>query len=267
MPPPNEAITRRDLIDPQLQRAGWDVADANHVGIEIPVDGYDPAAWRALSVQLKQLRETGISYEAELPSGICDYALYRPNGEIIVVVEAKKASYNARLAEAQARFYVQELAKRQSFAPFAFTANGSDTYFLDPDTFAPRLVAGFFSLADLENLLYLRQSRRSDRTARWMRIWFKRGWVWNKGARQWTMSYTSVSSWMQARECAKRSAPDDPTCSRPSSSAAPSTTAIPSGAKPAAPPCPTTCAPASTNNSAIFRKCPIRKARATGHTT
>ena len=25
--PRNEAVTRRDLIDPQLGRAGWDVAD------------------------------------------------------------------------------------------------------------------------------------------------------------------------------------------------------------------------------------------------
>ena len=156
--PPNEAATRRDQIDPQLLRAGWDVANSTQVGIEIPVDGYDPAEWQVLSVQLKQLRDASVPYEVELPSGICDYALYRPNGEIIAIVEAKKASYNARLAEAQARFYVQEIAKRQSFAPFAFTANGVETYFIDTGIAAPRLVAGFFSPADLENLLYLRQN-------------------------------------------------------------------------------------------------------------
>ncbi len=42
---PTEAHTRKDLIDPALKRAGWDVADPNQVGIEIPVDGFD-AGWR-----------------------------------------------------------------------------------------------------------------------------------------------------------------------------------------------------------------------------
>ena len=121
--PPNEATTRRDQIDPQLLRAGWDVANSNQVGIEIPVDGFDPAAWQALSAQLKQLREAGATYDVELPSGISDYALYRANGEIIAVVEAKKASYNSRLAQAQAAFYVREIAKKQSFQPFAFVSH------------------------------------------------------------------------------------------------------------------------------------------------
>ena len=41
---PTEAKTRRELIDPALQKAGWDVGDPNQVRIEIPVDGFDPAA-------------------------------------------------------------------------------------------------------------------------------------------------------------------------------------------------------------------------------
>jgi type I restriction enzyme R subunit len=160
MLPANEAATRRDLIDPQLQRAGWDVANPNQVGLEIPVDGYDPAAWHALNTQLRQIREANQLYEVALPAGISDYALYRANGEIIAVVEAKKASYDSRLAQAQASFYVQQIGKRQSFQPFAFTSNGVDTYFLDPGSAAPRLVAGFFSPADLDILLYLRQNKQ-----------------------------------------------------------------------------------------------------------
>jgi hypothetical protein len=46
MPDPTEAKTRRELIDPALKKAGWDVANPNQVGLEIPVDGFDPQACR-----------------------------------------------------------------------------------------------------------------------------------------------------------------------------------------------------------------------------
>ena len=126
-----EATTRREMIDPALKKAGWDVNDPQHVGLEIPVDGFDPQAWHALAAKLKHIREQNKIYEVELPAGICDYELYRDNGEIIAVVEAKKTSIDPRLAQAQAEFYVSQIEQRQSFRPFAFMSNGRDIYFLD----------------------------------------------------------------------------------------------------------------------------------------
>ncbi len=131
MPGPTEAKTRKELIDPALKRSGWDVADPNRVGIEIPVDGFDPAAWQTLQKKLQQIRAAGETYDLETPKGVSDYALYRPNGEIVAVVEAKRTSTDPRLAQAQAEFYVSEIARRQSFAPFAFMSNGERTYFLE----------------------------------------------------------------------------------------------------------------------------------------
>ena len=157
---PNEATTRVRLIDPALLRAGWDVNGSQRVGLEIPVDGFDPQAWRALEAQLRRIREQNQIYQAELPAGICDYALYRENGESIAIVEAKKTSIDSRLAQAQAEFYVSEIAKRQSSRPFAFMTNGRDIYFLDAGQANKRSVAGFFSPEDLENRLYLRQNKR-----------------------------------------------------------------------------------------------------------
>lgn len=138
---PNEARTRKQLIDPALKTAGWDVTDIAQVGIEIPVDGYDAEPW----------------------NGITDYCLYRPDGQVLAVVEAKKQARDPNVARAQAEHYVTEVAKRvdQSFLPFAFLTNGLDTYFWDVGVSAPRLVAGFFSPADLENLLFLRQHGQS----------------------------------------------------------------------------------------------------------
>ncbi len=146
MPQPSEAKTRKELIDPALKRAGWDVVDPNQVGLEIPVDGFDPASWHALQVKLQQIRASGgVTYDLETPKGVSDYALYRPNGEIVAVVEAKHTSNDPRLAQAQAEFYVSEIAKRQSFAPFAFMTNGERIYFLDVGQTVKREVQGFFA--------------------------------------------------------------------------------------------------------------------------
>ncbi len=157
----SEATVRSDLIDPALLRAGWEVTRPDQVGLEIPVDGTDPAAWKALEAKLRRMSDGKGDYSAlQLSSGISDYALYRPNGEIIAVVEAKRTSMDPRLAQTQAEFYVEELEKRQSFRPFAFMTNGRQIFFLDAGQANKREVAGFFSPDDLENLLYLRRNRK-----------------------------------------------------------------------------------------------------------
>ncbi len=159
MPNPTEAKTRKELIDPALKKAGWDVDNPDLVGIEIPVDGFDPQAWRALEARLRRIRDAGGIYDAEPPKGVSDYVLYRPNGEVVAVVEAKRTSIDPRLAEAQTQFYVTELEKQQSFRPFAFMTNGYDIYFWDVGRANKRLVYGFFSPSDLDNLLYSRQNQ------------------------------------------------------------------------------------------------------------
>jgi hypothetical protein len=59
----NEARTRKELIDPALKKAGWDVNNPEQVRIEIPVDGFDPKAWE----KVKDILEAGGIYDAELP--------------------------------------------------------------------------------------------------------------------------------------------------------------------------------------------------------
>ncbi len=131
----SEEQTRKQLIDPQLEKAGWYLHDHAKVKIEIPVDGYDAEPW----------------------NGVSDYCLYRENGEVLAVVEAKRTSVDVRLAEAQLTHYVTEIEKHQSFRPFGFLTNGSQIYFVDVGNAPKREVFGFFTRADLENLLYIRQ--------------------------------------------------------------------------------------------------------------
>lgn len=53
--------TRKQMIDPQLEQAGWYLRDHSKVRIEIPVDGYDAEPW----------------------NGVSDYCLYRENGGVL----------------------------------------------------------------------------------------------------------------------------------------------------------------------------------------
>ena len=132
----SEDLTRKQFIDPQLETAGWYLRDYSKVKTEIPVDGYDAEPW----------------------NGVSDYTLYRENGEVLAVVEAKRTTHDARLAEAQLTHYVTEIEKHQSFRPFGFLANGYEIYFADIGVSAKREVFGFFTREDLENLLYIRQN-------------------------------------------------------------------------------------------------------------
>ena len=64
----SEAETRYNLIDPAIKKAGWNLSDRTQIWFEVPVQGYD----------------------ASPQSGITDYCLYRTNGEVLAVIEAKK---------------------------------------------------------------------------------------------------------------------------------------------------------------------------------
>lgn len=133
----SESQTRAVHIDPQLRSADWRLNDRTQVRLEVPVDGYDAEPW----------------------NGVTDYCMYDASGNVIAVVEAKRTSRNARDADEQLRYYITEIAKKQSFAPFGFMANGLDIWFWEVGLANPRLVAGFFTPTDLERLKFLRQNR------------------------------------------------------------------------------------------------------------
>jgi type I site-specific restriction endonuclease len=45
----SEELPRKEMIDPQLGKAGWYLRDHAKVKIEIPVDGYDAEPWNGVS--------------------------------------------------------------------------------------------------------------------------------------------------------------------------------------------------------------------------
>lgn len=132
----NEEQTRYNLIDPLLEKVGWNLADRRSVGFEIPVDGYD----------------------ASPINGITDYCLYRDNGEVLAVVEAKRTKRDARVGKEQLLQYITKIEAKQSFKPYGFLCNGDDIWFWDSVNYPERPVAGFFKKEDLERLLFLQQN-------------------------------------------------------------------------------------------------------------
>lgn len=76
----SEERTRNEMINPQLEQAGWYLRDHSKVKTEIPVDGYDAEPWSRFS----------------------NYCLYCEIGNLLVaVVEAKKTAVDVCLAGAQ----------------------------------------------------------------------------------------------------------------------------------------------------------------------
>ena len=128
----NEAKTRALLINPQLEHAGWNLADHSQVQFEVPVQGYDPTPW----------------------NGFTDFCLYHPDGTVLAVIEAKRTARNAREGEEQLRHYVTEIASNQHVPPFGFMTNGLHHYFWEVGLAHPRSIAGFFSPDDLERLRF-----------------------------------------------------------------------------------------------------------------
>ena len=133
----NENQTRKRHIDGQLERADWNLLDKNQVRFEIPASGI----------------------EDDWADGITDYSLYRDNGEIIAVVEAKRQSRSPQTAREQAKLYAIATERNQGFRPFVFLANGNEIWFWDTENETLRETTGFFSLDSLERLLSIKQNR------------------------------------------------------------------------------------------------------------
>lgn len=83
----SEAETRYNLIDPEIKKACWNLDDRSQVRSEIPVDGYD----------------------ASPVNGFADYCLYRSDGDVLAVVEAKRTSRDARVGKQQILQYLEAI--------------------------------------------------------------------------------------------------------------------------------------------------------------
>ena len=144
-----EKQTRKEIIDKQLEKAGWNINDPTQV-----VEEYD------IQVDLtKGVREPPGPYQGHQFS---DYVLLGRDAKPLAIIEAKKTSKDAALGREQAKQYCYNIRKDKGCElPFCFYTNGLEIYFWDLENYPPRKIVGFPTLDDLERFRYIRQHKKS----------------------------------------------------------------------------------------------------------
>lgn len=106
----DEQTTRKRLIDTMLMQAGWNIADPDHVGIEVDV----------------AMPEKNFN-------GRADYVLYDDDGTALAVIEAKKTAIDPQAGRAQAKLYADahEAADPNHVRPLILLTNGYETTLVD----------------------------------------------------------------------------------------------------------------------------------------
>ena len=144
----SESQTRSELIDLQLETAGWNVKDPTQVIEEFDI----------LTALPPGVAEPRTPYEGHQFS---DYALLGKDHKPLAVVEAKKTSRDAAMGREQAKQYCYNIQNQLGGElPFCFYTNGHELYFWDLENAPPRKVVGYPSRDDLERLAYIRRNRK-----------------------------------------------------------------------------------------------------------
>lgn len=139
----NEAKTRKELIDIQLKKAGWDVGDRTQVISEFVVNNVNEES------------------ETYGNNQFSDYVLLGKNGKPLAVVEAKKSSKDSNTGREQAKQYCYNIQKQTNdILPFCFYTNGHDIFFWDLENAPPRKVVGYPTREDLERYQYIREAKK-----------------------------------------------------------------------------------------------------------
>ncbi len=146
-PTVSEAQTRKDLIDPQLERAGF--AFGSSILVEYPVTGMP------------------LSAENHTGQGYVDYVLVGPDGRKLALVEAKKSAQSMNAGAEQARLYADCLERETGLRPVIFLTNGYHIQLVDdaaslPGTgrgYGAREVEGFPTADQLRTMIARRAGR------------------------------------------------------------------------------------------------------------
>ena len=141
----SEAETRQNLIDVQLEKAGWSYQRRDLLD-------------KFLLVNLPNtVRERQGVYHANRE--YVDYVLSSRDSKPLAIVEAKRTSRDPLTGKQQAADYADRIRATHNFEPFIFLANGEKIYFWDRERYPAREVSGFLTEDDLARLAFQRQYR------------------------------------------------------------------------------------------------------------
>ena len=145
----SEAETRKDLINPILERVGWKLK-GSYVKEEInPVKS---------NFKTKEY----VGHEAGIERGVdhfIDYLLLDDERSPVAIIESKKTSVSVEKGEIQARTYREDIEKQIKIKIPIFLTNGNKWYYVD-DLDRRRQVKLPFSQKDLHRIVELMQKRK-----------------------------------------------------------------------------------------------------------
>ncbi len=148
----NEAGVRKTVIDQELKKRGWDIANKNkvveefHMETRLKCDGFS---------------EPGHAYHTK--NEFADYLLLdRDETTPLAIVEAKRTSKNPMVGQGQAKGYAKAIQTLYGVDPFIFLTNGENIIFWDHLRYPPRKIYGYFDQRDLERIKHIRNNAAPD---------------------------------------------------------------------------------------------------------
>jgi len=147
-----EQLTRRDLINPLLEKAGWSLKDRTKVVEEVDTKQSD--------FKRREYRTIDETLRNDAESAYVDYLLVDRGGFPLAILEAKRTSKDPVLGQQQAEMYADDIKNQTNQDVFIFLTNGYEIWFWNRPNEAPRMVKGFHSREALERVKFQNFSKK-----------------------------------------------------------------------------------------------------------
>lgn len=142
----SEWETRKNKIDVQLKKTGWNAKDKTQI-----IEECDTL--QSNFKTRKYLTHTD-TFEKVKPNRYADYLLLDSNGDPLAVIEAKKTSKDPIIGQKQAEQYADDIKRQTGKDIFVFFTNGDEIWFWNRPFENPRLVWGYHNTDALERLRF-----------------------------------------------------------------------------------------------------------------
>jgi len=147
-----EYQTRRKLINPQLEKSGWDLKDRTKVVEEVDT--------KQSNFRSRDYRTVDQTLRNDEDSAYADYLLLDNTGSPIAVIEVKRTIKDPIVGQKQAEDYADDIKKQIGKDVFIFLSNGYEIWFWNRPNESPRMVKGFHNREALERIRFQNFSKK-----------------------------------------------------------------------------------------------------------
>lgn len=148
-----EQQTRKDLIDPALEKSGWTIRDRTKLVEEVDT--------KQSNFKARDYRTVDETLKNDADSAYVDYLLLDSTGSPLAIVEAKRTSRDPVVGQEQAEMYSDDIKLQTGKDVFIFLTNGYEIWFWNRPSDSLRMVKGFHSRDALERIRFQNISKKS----------------------------------------------------------------------------------------------------------